>query len=63
MRYFNPIQDGLFRGNSQIGETKKPLLPNICHTYPTMMKLGTVVPYLKKIQKIYESHNTLLEFC
>ena len=23
----------------------------ICHTYPTMMKLDTVVPYLKKIQK------------
>ena len=63
MCYFNPIQDGLFRGNSRIGETKKALLPNICHTYPTMMKLGTVVPYLKKIQKIYESRNTLLEFC
>ena len=25
--------------------------PKICHTFPTMMKLGTVVPYLKKIQK------------
>ena len=24
-------------------------LPKICHTYPTMMKLGTVIPYLKKI--------------
>ena len=22
-----------------------PLLPKICHTYPTMMKLGTVIPY------------------
>ena len=22
------------------------------HTYPTMMKLGTVIPCLKKIQKI-----------
>ena len=26
--------------------------PPICHTYPTMMKRGTVIPYLKKIQKM-----------
>ena len=26
-----------------------------CHRYPTIIKLGTVIPYLKKIQKIYES--------
>ena len=26
--------------------------PKICHTYPTMKELGTVIPYLKKIQKI-----------
>ena len=24
-------------------------LPKICHTYPTMIKLDTVIPYLKKI--------------
>ena len=24
------------------------------HSYPTMMKLGKIIPYLKKIQKIYE---------
>ena len=30
----------------------------ICHTYPTTMKLGTVIPYPKKIQKIYESRDT-----
>ena len=36
--------------------------PKICHKYPTMMKLGTVIRYLKKIQKIYESRDTLLEF-
>ena len=35
-------------------------VPKICLTYPTMMKLGTVIPYLKKIQKIYESHDTSL---
>ena len=30
----------------------------ICHPYPTKMKLGTVIPYPKKIQKIYESRDT-----
>ena len=29
------------------GGGKKAPLPKICHTYPTMMKLGTVKPYLK----------------
>ena len=37
---------------------KKTLLLNICHTYPAMMKLGTVIPYLKEIKKMYESRNT-----
>ena len=32
-------------------------------TYPTMMKLATVLLDLKKIQKIYKSCDTLLEFC
>ena len=48
--YFNPIQNGLFRGSSRMGDQKGPL-PKICHTYSEMMKLGTVVPHLKKIQK------------
>ena len=39
------------------GEQKAPPLPKICHTYPTMMKLGTVIPYLKKTQKLYESRD------
>ena len=30
---------------------KTSLLPKICHTYPTMIKLGTVTPYLRKIEK------------
>ena len=30
---------------------KKPPLPKTGHTYLTMMKLGTVIPYLEKIQK------------
>ena len=41
---------------------QKRLLPKICHIYPTMMKLGTVILNLKKIQKIYESCDTPLEF-
>ena len=35
----------------------------ICHTYPTLMKLGTVTRYLKKIQKIHKSRDTPSEFC
>ena len=31
------------------------------HTYPTIMKLGTITRYLKKIQKIYKSRDTHLE--
>ena len=32
-------------------------LPKICHIYPATMKLDTIIPYLKKIQKIYESRD------
>ena len=61
---FNTIQDGRFWGCSWMGgRGGKGPLPKICHTYPTMMKLGTVIPYLKKIQNICESRDTLLEFC
>ena len=59
----NPIQDGHFRGCSRMEEGKKDPLPKICHTYPSMMKLGTVIPYLRKIQKIYESRDTTPDFC
>ena len=45
------------------GWQKGPPLPKICHTYPTKMKPGTVIPYLKKIQKIYESRYTPVDFC
>ena len=41
---------------------KKTSLPKICYKYPTMMKLGTVIPYLKKIQKTYKSRDTAYEF-
>ena len=42
---------------------KMPTLPKISDTYPTMMKLGTVIPYQEKTQKIYESRETPSEFC
>ena len=41
---------------------KTPLLPKICQTYPAMMKLGTVVPYRRKIQKMYKSRLTFFYF-
>ena len=41
---------------------KRPTFPKICPTFATMMKLGRVIPYLKKIQKISESRGTPLEF-
>ena len=44
------------------GGDKKPPLPKICRTHPAMMKLGTLISYLKKIQKIYKSRDTPLEF-
>ena len=38
-------------------------LPKISHTYPTMMKLDTVISYLRKTQKIYKLRDKSLEFC
>ena len=42
------------------GGAKTPALPKIYHTHPIMMKLGTVTPYLRKIQKHirYKNHVT-----
>ena len=55
---------GFFEVARGWGERAKKLpFPKICYTYPTMMKLGTVIPYPKNIPKIYESHDTTLEFC
>ena len=67
--WINPIQAGNFGGCSRMvggeggGGGKRYPLSKICHTYPTMMKLGNIIPYLKKIKKIYKSHETLPEFC
>ena len=46
--YFLTFQGGPFQGCSRMGGPKKASLPKICHTYPTIMKLGTVI-HLKKI--------------
>ena len=40
---------------------KKAFLPNICHTYPTMMKVGTVIPDLEDSKK-YKLFGRLVEF-
>ena len=56
----NPIQDGPFRGCSPMGMTN---VPSSLKSYLTIMKPGTVIPYLKKIQQIYQSRDTPLEFC
>ena len=63
-RNVNPIQDELFQGCSQMkGDLKRPTFPITDHIYHTMIKLSTVIPYLKKTQKLYESRDTTLEFC
>ena len=56
--FFNPTQDGFFGAAHGWGAGG-----TFCHTSPIMMKLGTVIPYLKKIQKLYELRDTPLEFC
>ena len=38
-------------GGGGAAPQKRPQ-PKICHTYPAHMKLGTVIPYLKKTQQI-----------
>ena len=38
---------------------KKALLPKICYSYPAMMKLSTVIPYLKMIQRKKKMNESL----
>ena len=61
--YLALFKMGIFGTAHGCGRGKKAALPKICHRYPTMMKLGTVIPYLKKIQKIYESRDIPPAFC
>ena len=48
---FNSILDGHFRAAHGWRGAKEATLPKICDTYPIMMKICTVVPYLEEIQK------------
>ena len=56
---------GLFGATHGWGRGKKlsPSLPKICHTYLRIMKLGAVIPHLKKILKSFKSRDTPLAFC
>ena len=61
---FNPVHDGpFFSGLLRGWGTKMVPLPKICLKYHTVMTLSKVIPYLKKIQKIYKSCDVPLEFC
>ena len=54
------MQDGSFRAAHGEGEgAKRSPLSKICQAYPKIMKLGTVIPDPKKIQKVYELLATL----
>ena len=51
-RWVDPIHDGSFSellmdGWGEGGEKSPSPFPKIFHTYPTLMKLGTDIPYLK----------------
>ena len=52
----------VFSGQPTDGGCKKFHLPKIFHTYPAMIKLGSVIPYLKKMKKTYKSRDTPLDF-
>ena len=59
LEVFNPIHDS---GCSQMrGCPKRPLLLKIYYIYPTMIKLGTVIPYIKKTQKTYKLRDTPIQ--
>ena len=63
-RIFALFRTGIFgAAHGWGGGVQKALLPKIFHTYPTMMKLGIVISYIKNIQKIYESRDTPPEYC
>ena len=61
--FFDPIQAGLFWGYSWMegggGGEGRPPLPKICHTYPTMMKLGKLYLTQRRCKK-YMNHVTHL---
>ena len=57
-----PYSGWVFSGLlTDMGGGGRQKAPKICDIYPTMMKLGSVIPYLKNIQQLYESRDTPLE--
>ena len=52
-----------FSGAAHGSACKRVHLHKIRHTYPTMMKLCTVIPYLTKIQNIYKSRDIPIKLC
>ena len=52
----------LFRGCLRMEVAKRLSLRKIFHTYPTMMKLATVISYLKKTQKFINYMTQLLSY-
>ena len=53
---------GLFWAAHGWEGSKKTLLLKICHPYPTTIKFGTVILYLKKNRNVYKSPDAPLEF-
>ena len=53
---------GLFRAAHGWGGPKRLPLSKIGHRYPTLMKLRTVIPYLKKNQNTHKSRGIPLGF-
>ena len=62
MSLFGAADYGRGRGGGKRLPTPPPI-PKICQTYPAITKLGRVLPYLNKIQKLHESRYTSLDFC
>ena len=60
--FLSPYSGWAFLGLLTDGWAKSPPPPHlkICRIFPTMMKRGTMIPYLKYIQKIYKSRDTPL---
>ena len=48
----------LFRASKgQKRRTQKGPLPKICHTYPAMTELSTLIPHVKDIEKTHKSRD------
>ena len=64
--YLTLLRLGFFGAAHEWGGEQIGRLPKICHTYLTMMKLSTVIPYLARPLSSADMSNFLLEisrFC